>query len=160
MVNEKCILQTKVKADTSFWGYKNIVPEGAPRLSFHEDHLFLYKPAGIFFALISPSYQKPDCSLPGALEFPGTDYPGFAHKKSAGRFAARHFPIKKGLLITVMLRLKRTFLGNTQISGLRIGKHIQLYTDLGQVQAGYLFVKVLGQYIYFVLVLIAMLPQF
>ena len=47
-----------------------------------------------------------------------------------------------------MFSLVRTIYANTDIVGLRLGECRKVYTNLLKVQAGYLFIKVLGQAVY------------
>ena len=49
-----------------------------------------------------------------------------------------------------MLGFEGAGLGDTEVSGLGVGKFVELYADLGEVQTGYLFIEMFGQNVYFV----------
>ena len=61
------------------------------------------------------------------------------------------------ILVPIQITLEGTVDGNTDVVGLLLGELRQLDTDFGQVQAGYFFVKFLGQVIHAHLVVV--LPQ-
>ncbi|GBE01659.1 hypothetical protein BMS3Abin08_01092 [bacterium BMS3Abin08] len=58
-------------------------------------------------------------------------------------------------LIPVVVSLERSFLGNTEILRLGIGKRGQLYTQVLQVQLCKLFIQMFEEHIYLVFIIIA-----
>ena len=59
-----------------------------------------------------------------------------------------------------MIRLVGPLFRNPQVIALCRRQFIQLNADLCKMQTGYFLIQVLWQHIYFIFVLIVMLPQF